>query len=123
MIHAFNCAIAEAPPSGGVGPTEWNQTHVLGITSVSANLGLTAAHDTLFVTTGSSTVVLTLPSAVGNLGRTYLIKKVDSGLGIVSVATVSAQTIDGQPSWDLTNEYQYIEVASDGANWNIIRNN
>lgn len=75
------------------------------------------------VTTGSSTITATLPTAVGISGQVIVVKKVDSGSGLVSIATTSAQTIDGNSTYQLTNQWQFIWVMSDGSNWQIISGN
>lgn len=122
MKHAFNCAIAEAPPSGGVGPTEWNQLHIMQVDAVSVNTTL-GAHDVVNVTTGAGTVTVTLPDATLSKGTFYTIKKVDSGTGLVAVTPQTGQNIEGDTSFELVNQYQYVEIYSDGTNWFIKANN
>lgn len=62
----------------------------------------------------SGTFTITLPTAVGITGRLYVIK--NSGAGTITVATTSAQTIDGQ-STETLNQYDSLMVQSNGANW------
>jgi hypothetical protein len=93
------------------------------VVSKSADYEITDADGTILFTTGSSTKTGTLPSAVGLAGQSFTIKKVDSGAGIVSLATSSSQKIDGQSSYDLVNQWQFIAVQSDGANYQVIANN
>jgi hypothetical protein len=105
-------AAGPAGPSGGL----------VSIVTESANFA--AATGALYlVTTAASTINATLPTAVGITGQLACIKKVDAGAGTVSVLTTSAQTIDGLSSYQLTNQFQYVEVISDGSNWQIISNN
>jgi len=68
--------------------------------------------------TGTGTTVLTLPTAVGNGGRMYGAK--NTGGGALSFATVSSQTIDGQPTLPVTDSLGYALVQSNGANWIIL---
>lgn len=63
---------------------------------------------------------VTLPTAVGRTGKIYVIKKVDSGANIITVATTSSQTIDGATTRTLPRQYDAITVQSDGSNWIII---
>jgi hypothetical protein len=63
---------------------------------------------------------VTLPTAVGNSGQEYVIKKLDSTANIVTVATTSSQTIDGVTTKTLTTQYQTIRVKSNGANWWVV---
>jgi hypothetical protein len=64
------------------------------------------------VTANSFTV--TLPTAVGVTGRVYIIK--NSGAGTTTIATTSAQTIDGSAPGTLTTG-QMLRVQSTGAGW------
>tara|TARA_R110000868_G_scaffold175724_4_gene412920 strand:- start:2417 stop:2728 length:312 start_codon:yes stop_codon:yes gene_type:complete len=82
-----------------------------------ATYGITTSDGTIDCTANSFTV--TLPTAVGVAGKSYNIK--NSGTGIITIATTSSQTIDGNASGTLTlNQYDNLTVQSDGANWIII---
>lgn len=67
----------------------------------------------------SGTFTVTLPTAVGLTGKKFVIK--NTGTGTITIATTSAQTIDGQSSGAITLATQYaaITVVSNGANWII----
>lgn len=60
---------------------------------------------------------ITLPTAVGIPGRSYTIKRLNSGGNAVTVATTSSQTIDGASTVGLSAQWQSVRVVSDGANW------
>lgn len=66
----------------------------------------------------SGTFTATLPTAVGWTGKTFVIK--NSGAGTITIATTSAQTIDGSSTVSLSTQYAAIAVISDGANYKII---
>ncbi len=79
------------------------------------------ATDNLLVFTGSSATTITLPTAVGCDGRSYMIKNA-SATGptpALTIATTSAQTIDGAASWSLTSVNETITLISNGANWMV----
>lgn len=61
---------------------------------------------------------VTLPTAVGIPGRTYIIK--NSSVDVVTIATTSSQTIDGVTTQSLATQYSKIMVMSNGANWLIV---
>ncbi len=65
-------------------------------------------------------VTVTLPTAVGNIGRELVIKKIDSSSNEVTVGTTASQTIDGASSLNLILRYNFVSVVSDGSNWNVI---
>lgn len=70
-----------------------------------------------FVELTSSTSTFTLPTAVGNSGKQYVVK--NSGSGVLTVSTTSSQTIDGSASLVLFNTNSTALLISDGANWKV----
>lgn len=86
------------------------------ITAISTPTTASAASLTDYVYLVSGTTTLTLPTAVGN-SNIYTIKNVS---GTTTIATTSAQTIDGSSSATLGVQYTSLSVVSDGSNWNII---
>lgn len=73
--------------------------------------------DIYFVTTGTSTIVATLPAASdtdpGN-GRVVTVVKVDSGSGTVRVTGDGSDTVDGAAYQAATSQYDSVTVISDG---------
>ena len=86
------------------------------VSSIATNTtgGATASTDYVYLCT--ATLTLTLPTAVGNTNQ-YSIKNIG---GVTTIATTSAQTIDGSTSATLSIQYGSLTIVSDGANWNII---
>lgn len=74
----------------------------------------TAGTDYVYLVTGTTTV--TLPTAIGNTNL-YTIK--NGGTAVVTVATTSAQTIDGNSTQIINTPYAF-DFISDGSNWRII---
>jgi hypothetical protein len=89
------------------------------IVQTAAALSLTSAHNAVMANTTSNSIVVTLPTAVGITGRQYTVKKT-AAVNTLTVATTSAETIDGQASLTITDHYVSVTVISDGTNWNII---
>jgi hypothetical protein len=67
----------------------------------------------------SGAIIVTLPTAVGNIFY-YGIKKTDSSTHTVTVATTSSQTIDGGSTAIIQVPYVSVTLISDGSNWNVI---
>ena len=84
---------------------------ISGITTA----GAAAITDYVYLCTGTFTV--TLPTAVGNTNL-YTIKNVSTGT--ITIATTSAQTIDGSATASLPVRYTSLDLISDGANWNVV---
>jgi len=77
-------------------------------------------HYTYNITTANQTV--TLPTAVGITGRVYIIKY-SASLGSGLVLPAAGELIDGAGNYNLTAQYKYVQVQSDGTNWIIIGQN
>ena len=92
------------------------------ITTKSAAYTATATDETVLANVSAGAFAITLPTAVGATGKTYIVKKIDSSANSVTVNTTSSQTIDGATSRLLTNQYDAIQVQGDGSNWFIIAN-
>lgn len=89
---------------------------VRSINSVSTNTAAGATAGTDYVYLCSGTMTLTLPTAVANTNL-YTIKNV--GSGTITVATTSAQTIDGSTTISLNTQYTAVDIISDTVNWNV----
>lgn len=83
-----------------------------GYVQKSASYSIVETDHTIEVTSGTNTQ--TLPTAVGITGRHYEI--INSGTGVVTVATTGGQTINGV-STQVLGEYQSVIVRSNGSNW------
>lgn len=96
-------------------------TYTIGYTG---NGGATSGNETVLANAGSNAITITLPSAVSFPGIIHTIKKVDSGPNIVSIYTVTSQTIDGtiasSTPIQIKVPYVSLSLASDGLNWYVI---
>ncbi len=105
----------------GVGTTTPNSTldvkGSLAINYRAFSTSSTAGTDHTMVFTGTSPATLTLPDATSVQGRVYWIKNASSNASALTIATTSAQTIDGAASWTLSQTYKVVAVVSNGANW------
>lgn len=77
----------------------------------------TAAVAVILCNATTAAFAVTLPTAVGNSGLSFIIKKTDSTANVVTVSTTSSQTIDSALTLLVSTQWAYVEVVSDGANW------
>lgn len=104
--------VASGLPSYGSGVSN------LGYISKTASYVLTTNDD--FVAFPTAGVTATLPTAVGNDGKRFWIKKTANDFNLVTLATTSSQSIDGVVGSNLATYNEVLEVVSDGANYQII---
>ncbi len=123
----FLLTLASASAQVGIGTTSPNSTlDVRGsfASNYRAFTGATTASstDNTLVFTGTSAVAVTLPNATTCAGRMYWIKNASTTLPtpVLTVSTVSSQTIDGNSSWTIDEPFEVIRIVSDGTNWYIM---
>lgn len=82
--------------------------------NATANTSITATDRILNCTSGTFTV--TLPDAATVSWKTFTIK--NSGSGVITINTTSAQTIDADVSGAITLvQWESLDVTSNGSNW------
>jgi hypothetical protein len=91
-----------------------------GLSSITNNYTATSTSTVILADAGTASLTVTLPTAIGNTGLVYRIKRLNSGANTVTIATTAAQTIDGATTQILTTQYTSVDVISDGANWSIL---
>jgi hypothetical protein len=114
ITPAGNVGIGTVIPSSSF---HINGSFATNCVNKTSDYSLSSADATVNCANGSFT--LTLPSAIGIIGRNYVLN--NAGTGIITVATTGSQTIDGNTSGALTlAQFKNYAVQSDGANWIII---
>jgi hypothetical protein len=113
---------SSTPVAPGMSPVDTTGLTFTGavsntVTAVSGAITLTHAHYYISAS-GASAYTITLPTAVGITGRSYIIKSnLNSGI-LLTVGTTSSQTIDGSTSITLSR-FAALHVISNGSNWEI----
>lgn len=70
------------------------------------------------LSTGAGNISVNLPAPGACIGKTFILKKVDAGLG----SAIIIGAIDGQASYILANQFQYLVVNSNGSTFDVIGN-
>src|SRR4030065_480626 len=91
-----------------------------GVTSVTANYTATLNDEVILANATADAVAVTLPTAVGNTGKKFVVKKIDSSVNAVTVDPNGSETIDGQATAGILAQDNAIICQSDGANWRNI---
>jgi hypothetical protein len=85
-----------------------------------SNYTLSSTDTVIFADATSGNVTITLPAASSIAGYRFYIKRVDGSGNTCSVARSSSDTIDGQTSVSLPQQYTSLTLVSDGSAWYII---
>ncbi|MEK6556942.1 MAG: hypothetical protein AABZ14_01400, partial [Candidatus Margulisiibacteriota bacterium] len=92
----------------------------VGVNTKTTNTTLTTA-DSIVLVNNPADVDITLPLALGSVGRYYTIKKTNANSYTVSIKLSGTDVLDGDTSaYVLTTPWQYAIVASDGSGWYIV---
>ncbi len=92
------------------------------VTKAFADTGytLTISDYTVLANAVGGAITLNLPTAVGITGRIYVIKKIDATVNAITIDASSSQTIDGDLTRLIYNQYEAVTIQSDGSNWQVI---
>ena len=71
----------------------------------------------VWITTGASDITITLPTLADNADRKIKIRKVDSGAGTVIVDGEGSETINGETTHTIYNQYGWADVIAGSSEW------
>jgi len=103
-------------------PTSTLQTIGSISQSITTKTATYTAADDYTILCSTNTFTINLPTAVGIDGRIYIIKNITSGTTI-TIDGSGGETIDGGATYTLASQYKYVQIQSDGTNWNVTGNN
>lgn len=86
--------------------------------SVAASYGAPVGNYLISASASSGNIVITLPSAVSGLHRTYVITKVDTSSNTVTIASISG-LVAGEVNQSLLLGQESLSFFSDGTNWQV----
>ncbi len=113
-LNTYYGAFDAAGAAAAIAQSIIDLTRSKTITSVSATYTIVLSDDLIDCTANTFTV--TLPTAVGIIGRTFEVK--NSGAGVITLEGDGSETIDGLLNQTLSTTDD-IMVTSNGANWLI----
>lgn len=99
-------------------------------TNVTTNTTLTTNSTTVQLGSSSgSTITITLPDVLtsANLDKVFMFKKIDASAGTIVIDASGSQTIDGQTTYTLANQYDFLIIQADTSStskeWRILGRN
>ena len=92
------------------------------ITPITETTLLDETHNTVVCDNGINPIIINLPTAISPAcnGRIYTIKKGTSSTAAVTIDASGSETIDGAPSFLLSDDLGTVAIVSDGTEWKII---
>lgn len=90
------------------------QSAINTVTNANYTILTTDGYHTILMSTGNTDRTVTLPAASANDGREFVIKKIDSGTGKVTITRAGSDTIDANTTRVLVNQYDSIKLGCDG---------
>lgn len=92
-----------------------------GVTTITTESGITDDNGVIILDAATQNVDADLPTAVGRSGTRYTFKIIELGSSFTAtLSAASGETIDGAPTYTFSNDFESIEILSDGKNWLII---
>ncbi len=107
----FSDGTTQTTSAGGV-----NKDYV----SVTSHYTLSTDNDVVFVNSSAALVNVYIPTANGVGGKEIIVKKTVGSNNVVINPVVGTETIDGNSSFVISNNYESVTLISDNSNWFII---
>lgn len=89
------------------------------VTTVTTTYTITSTDDLILADASGGAFTITLPTAVGIIGREYEIKKIDTSINAITIDADGSETIDRALTFDLELVDEVITIKTDGSNWFI----
>jgi hypothetical protein len=97
-----------------------NVSLTLNIVSKTADYTLTSLDDVVLVTCSGSDITVALPAAASNTGKLFNIKKLDSTIYSLIINPNLSETIDGETTISILDQYNSLQIISNGTSWFIL---
>ncbi len=98
--------------------TEQETSGIAAAATTTASTTLTLDQEVVLCN-NTSNITVTLPTAVGNSGKPYTLKKIGNNTATVTIDAAGSETIDGATTLLLYIRYDSVAIISDGSNWYI----
>ena len=102
------------------GGGSWAAPGALQVRSDSTGFTAAISDDVLLNDTSGGGYTVVLPTASGNTGKQFKIKKTDSSFNALTIDGNASETIDGSTTTTLDTEGETLLIVSDGTNWEIL---
>lgn len=90
------------------------------VLTITSSTTLPISGGIFFIDASAGPITLNLPTANGQLGYVYKIKKVDTSANTVTIEPYGSETIDDDPNIDVADYNNAPELVSDNNSWKIM---
>ena len=108
-------AIPDFTTIGALSPA----TRLSPVTTKTTTYTATVADEIILCNSSSGAFTVTLPTAVANTGKQFVIKKIGTDYNNITVDGSGSETIDGATTYLLHLPKESVKIVSDGSNWQI----
>lgn len=77
-------------------------------------------YDAYFCSASGGAYIVSLPTAVGNLGKEFFFKKIDTSANAITIDGNGAELVGENITIQLAAMNDYVRIVSDGTNWVIV---
>jgi|GEM_PF-3875382 len=109
-FQVYGTLPSSALPAGGALAAQTTKT---------ANYTATSTDYAIWCDATSGNITITLPTAVGIGGKSYIVKKTDATANTVTLDGAGSETLDGATTIVIGTQYQSYSIMSNGTNWFI----
>ena len=91
-----------------------------GLVTVAQDYAVADTIGVVMAKTMRNPVTVTLPRAAAHSGRVVAIRKTDNGQDVVTIRSQNGETMGGSSWLTLTANGEFVQLQSDGAEWQIV---
>lgn len=81
---------------------------------------LTTADEVVTGDATSAAFTFSLPTAVGNTGKVFHIKRLNAGANVITIDGFGSENIDGSPTYQLTAQWESVTIVSNSTYWFVL---
>ena len=120
QIEASVSNIQLALTAAGIALNQIGQPVSVATTTVTSDYTAVLEDYLILADCTAGAVTITLPACADSEGTSFVVKKTDVSVNVVTVDADSSETIDGATTQALASQYDSVTIVCDGTSWWII---
>ena len=115
-IYGWICNVAGTPGTWG---ELGSGRKIFKVTNTLASLYTVSQYDEIIESDATSNTITVRLPLIGLTGKKYIIRKKDSSVNAITVASQSGETINGSGTFSLATQYKTVTVYDNGTEWSV----